>query len=214
VTPGTRIAWAFAAAVADEVLAELTPLCTRVEVAGSIRRRRETVKDVEVVCVPHVRPPALDMFGKPLAAPVDTLSLYLDEHVHGKAGLWKLRPGKDGRTTFGALNKLLLRRVDVTLHLDGWMPVDVFTATDANWGRDLWVRTGPADLNTAIATLAMRAGTPFHAYGVNAFTGKLGDVQCPDEESFAKALGIPCRPPKERTNEWAVELLKRGHRES
>jgi len=213
VTTNTRIAWAFAAAVADEVLAELTPFCTRIEVAGSVRRRRETVKDVEVVCVPRVRPPALDMFGKPLMAPVDTLGLYLSECIKGGA-MWRLRPGKDGRTTFGGLNKLLLRRVDMALHLDGWMPVDVFTATDASYGRDLWVRTGPADLNTAIATLAMRAGTPFHAYGPNAFTGKLGDIQCPDEESFAKVLGIPCRPPRERTNEWAVELLKRGHRES
>ena len=140
-----RIPWAFAAAVADEVLAELTSFCTRLEVAGSIRRRRETVKDVEVVCVPRVRPSALDMFGKPLEKPVDMLAMYLDEHVKGKAGIWKLRPGKDGRTTFGALNKLLLRRVDVTLHPDGWMPVDVFTATDENWGRDLWVRTGPAE---------------------------------------------------------------------
>jgi len=41
-----------AKAIADEVVRRLGPYCTKIEVAGSIRRRKPWVKDVDIVLIP------------------------------------------------------------------------------------------------------------------------------------------------------------------
>lgn len=48
-----------AKAIAERVVEALRPFCERIEIAGSIRREKPEVKDIEVVCIPRVR----DMFG-------------------------------------------------------------------------------------------------------------------------------------------------------
>lgn len=42
----------YALEVAENVKAQLAPHCSRIEIAGSIRRRRPEVKDIEVVLIP------------------------------------------------------------------------------------------------------------------------------------------------------------------
>jgi DNA polymerase (family 10) len=41
-----------AKAIADEVVDKLKPFCSKIEIAGSIRRRRPTVHDIDLVCIP------------------------------------------------------------------------------------------------------------------------------------------------------------------
>lgn len=41
------------------ILSELSPVCERCEIAGSIRRRKPNVKDIEIVCIPRSR----DLWG-------------------------------------------------------------------------------------------------------------------------------------------------------
>lgn len=41
-----------AKAIANEVITRLAPVCLRVEVAGSIRRRRPFVRDIDIVLIP------------------------------------------------------------------------------------------------------------------------------------------------------------------
>jgi len=43
---------AHARAVAQGLVQELAPLCQRIEVAGSIRRQRPTVRDIDLVLIP------------------------------------------------------------------------------------------------------------------------------------------------------------------
>ena len=63
-SPGKpRVPLALAVAIAEEVRALLAPACERLEVAGSIRRRRPDVGDVELVAVPKTAPARLDLFG-------------------------------------------------------------------------------------------------------------------------------------------------------
>lgn len=38
--------------IADEIVSQLKPFCSKIEVAGSIRRRRPTVNDIDLVCIP------------------------------------------------------------------------------------------------------------------------------------------------------------------
>ena len=39
--------------IAEKYVAILKPLCDRIEIAGSIRRRKPIVKDIEIVCIPR-----------------------------------------------------------------------------------------------------------------------------------------------------------------
>ena len=201
-----RIAWPLAMAVADEVVAELRPHCEKVEVAGSLRRRSETVKDVEVLIIPKFGPQPTDMFGHRLGAPEDFAMSYLATALEAKDPYWRLRPSAVGGTSFGALNKLLLRRTRPGFPVE-WLPVDVFTATAANWGRDLAVRTGPAAWNKAIATMVLKSGRHFHAYGPHAFSRGSETFDAPDEAAFFRWLGLPLLAPPDRTDAAAERLL-------
>jgi DNA polymerase/3'-5' exonuclease PolX len=49
----TRRPLAEAQAVADEILAQLAPHCEKISLAGSIRRQRPTIGDIEIVCIPQ-----------------------------------------------------------------------------------------------------------------------------------------------------------------
>lgn len=39
--------------LAQEILKALEPHCSRIEIAGSIRRKKPEVNDIEIVCIPH-----------------------------------------------------------------------------------------------------------------------------------------------------------------
>ncbi len=41
-----------ALAIAAKIRTELEPFCDRIEIAGSIRRKKPNVKDVEIVAIP------------------------------------------------------------------------------------------------------------------------------------------------------------------
>ncbi len=45
-----------AQAIAEQIKGKLAPFCERIEIAGSIRRKRPEVGDVEIVCVPKTVP--------------------------------------------------------------------------------------------------------------------------------------------------------------
>lgn len=49
--------------IADELLRTLRPSCERIEIAGSIRRAKKEVKDIELIAIPKFIP---DLFGETL----------------------------------------------------------------------------------------------------------------------------------------------------
>ena len=51
--------------VAEHLVAVLGRFCTRIELAGSLRRQTPMVGDIEIVAVPV---PRLDLFGHPITA--------------------------------------------------------------------------------------------------------------------------------------------------
>jgi DNA polymerase/3'-5' exonuclease PolX len=42
-----------ARAIAEGVVEKLSPVCSRISIAGSIRREKAIVKDIEIVCIPN-----------------------------------------------------------------------------------------------------------------------------------------------------------------
>lgn len=187
-TQRPRFLHAEAMAVANRFIAFLEPYCTRILVAGSLRRRRQTVKDIELLFVPKMIsvPDPCDMFGgtKLVAATDAPIAKLLDLGVITK------RPSKTGVYTWGAENKL-------ARHLASGIPVDLFATDEDHFWMALFVRTGPAELNTRVASLAIARGLRMHAYG-NGFSRGSQAVRVKSEREIFELVGLDYLEPWDR----------------
>ena len=159
--------------VAQEVVAKLTDYCEVIQVAGSVRRRKPDVGDVELLVVPRH---TLDLFSEPGPNLLDPRLLELIDRRFLNYRLNKL-----GRKTYGTLNKNLW-------HVDSGIAVDVFTGSLENWGRDLLIRTGSADFNKRVMFRFITMGLNGHAYGRYAVTGPKSSLTAPREEDMFRYL--------------------------
>lgn len=177
---GQRVLLGHAQVVAWTVAAELRPFCERIEIAGSVRRRKATCKDAEIVCIP--KPGRRDLFGVVLS---DQVTDYLESQI-GR-GHWQKRPNIRGIMTFGPSNKLVT--------FDNFA-VDIFSTTARNWGMTLLVRTGSAEFNKRAFTRFLQLGLEGHAYGGVTKGGV--EIDCPDEETVFRLLGWEFAEPEAR----------------
>ena len=114
---------ATALTLAEDALTALTPHCERILIAGSIRRLKPEVKDVELLVIPKHVPAGL--FGD---------ALEVDPDFCAAVNQWpKVKGEPTGRYT---------QRV-----LPGGMKLDLFIANPENWGYQLCLRTGSAGFN-------------------------------------------------------------------
>lgn len=100
--------------IAEGVKAELAPHCVRIEIAGSIRRARPEIGDIEIVAIPE--PYETGLFESGVAAVVNRWP-----KVRGEL------PCKYTQRT-----------------LPGGIGLDLFFATAENWGLIWAIRTGSA----------------------------------------------------------------------
>lgn len=165
-----------AKAIAENLKSLLAPECRRIEVAGSIRRRKPEVSDIELLCIPKY---------------LDGVDL-LDEEIKKlmAEGLLGYRRNVRGSIAYGPKNKLLV-------HLPSGIGVDVFSTTEECWWVSLVVRTGGVEMNKRIAMAAIRKGWHFQAYG-RGFSTPRGDVVCQSEEAVFRAVGFSYPAPWER----------------
>src|SRR3990167_1299097 len=198
-TTKVRYASTVALAVADELRALLAPACERIEIAGSLRRGNGDVGDIELVCIPRPLPKseerqALAMFAA-LAAPdvgaLDALDLQLRALI--ARGTLRGRLGARGRPIgYGPLNKYLV-------HSKSAVPVDVFTATGANFGFALFVRTGSKDWNIRAMKRLQALGLRGHVEGYRITSAEGNDLPVPDEAAvFALLQADYVRPERRR----------------
>jgi DNA polymerase/3'-5' exonuclease PolX len=172
--------------VARELCNRLKPLCERLVVAGSLRRKKADVGDVEIIYIPRLAEDRVDFF-------VTKMVSLADEEIERMLadGTLSKRPSKTGGTTWGQQNKL-------ALHKTG-MPVDIFRTNERSWWNYLVCRTGPADSNTRIATEAKRKGWQWNPYGVGFTRLSDGEVlPVESEEAVFSFVGLPFLPPEER----------------
>lgn len=182
---GPKKPLAEAALVATAIVETLRPACERIEIAGSIRRRKPEVSDIELVCVPRlVDGPSVDLFAAP---PKESL---LD--------IFLLDLERSGR-----LVQHPTSRADGERYKKRWAPragmqVDLFIVPPggpAEWGVIFAIRTGPADYSA-------RAVTALHDHGLRSVDGRIlrGNevMPCPEEADFFRLAGLPLLPPEER----------------
>lgn len=184
-----KISRAAALVVAKEICDALKPHTTRLIVAGSLRRGKLLVSDVEILFVPRITtgPDPADLFA-------DLTTNHAEGAIQSleAAGILSRRPNINGQTTYGPKNKLMM-------HERLGIPIDLFTATDENWFNYLVCRTGSAESNTAVATAAQRKGWKWHPYGTgfsNPSTGETFTVK--SEEDVFAFVGLPFLKPSDR----------------
>ena len=173
--------------VAGELVHLLGPVCERIAIAGSLRRGKADVGDVEILFIPRIEERPVDMFAmQPFSLAEEAIQRLLD------AGTLTKRPNITGGTTWGDKNKL-------ALHTASGIPVDLFAATEDNWFNYLVCRTGPAESNQRIATAAHNLGWKWNPYGPG-FTHTATNEQraCHSEEAVFAFVGLPFHLPENR----------------
>ena len=165
-----------ARAIAEEIMGLLDGSCDRKEIAGSIRRRKPDVGDIEILCIPRF----------------DGGADSLDRRVQGLMfqGVLIYRLNKLGRKVYGPKNKLML-------HVPSRIGVDIFSTAEECWPVSLVVRTGGKVTNQRIATAAIRKDWHLQAYGAG-FSTPQGDIVCKSERDVFEFAGLRYLEPWER----------------
>jgi DNA polymerase/3'-5' exonuclease PolX len=174
--------------VASEAIEALGPACTRLEVAGSLRRGAGLVHDVELVAQSaSERAPGGLLFES-------------DEVV------WALDGAVRRWAATGRVEHLAgIERYIKLRHVATGAQIDVFSVRPpAQFGLIYLIRTGPAAYSQGFVTDIRRAG--FHAKDGSLHVGAYGcaeDRACevvptPEEEDVYRAVGFPYVPPQRR----------------
>lgn len=153
----TKFPCLLAAEVATAIVGrfETAQAVDRITIAGSLRRGRPQVGDIEILYIPRRQELATpgDMFARTMVNLADDLI-----RVMLQDGTLAKRTNVNGSTMWGARNKM-------AVHVPTGIPVDLFATEPDCWENYLVCRTGPAALNTLIATIAKSRGYRWNPYG-------------------------------------------------
>lgn len=182
---GKKVPHADALEIANHIVDAISPYCERVEIAGSLRRKRPMVGDIEIVALPLL---SADLFGEPLPDAPTPLDRFLEQK--------RVRFVKNG-----ARYKQFQY---------GKFTVDLFLPESAaHWGAVYFIRTGSHDFNMWVMTQQQkRAGVQFK-------DGRLYDWQMrplvtPEETDVFEALGMAFVPPEDRDGDRWLAYIRQG----
>lgn len=183
--------------IAERLVSLLEPGCELITIAGSLRREKPEVKDIEIVAVPSMRPvDSVDLFGTPEGKEVNELDERINELV------------RIGQLHFDPITKRNGERYK--RFMVSGIAVDLFIADDSNYGNTLAIRTGNADFSRLLVTPRRNGGLmPGNLKQADGYLWR-GDelVECPTEEAYFEALGIQWIEPAVRTMEMGVKLAR------
>lgn len=167
----------------------MTPFCLRVAVAGSIRRQKSEVKDVEIVAIPRLGAPK-DLFGD---EPRNLLYEWAQQMEQDQRIYW-IKPGTE--------EVIRWRIKEDGKYWRGWLvkaeiKLDLFLTTTNTWGNTYLIRTGPAEFSARIVGKeAQRTGHSFRDGKL--FNDLNQEVNCQEEADVFEALGISWIEPQAR----------------
>lgn len=194
--------------VAEKLVAALAPYCEQIAVAGSIRRGKAEVGDIEIVAIPktEITGGQMSLFGAPeQGARVNLLAAQLENMVfQGRLTRDPARAGIDTTPAWGERYKKLFVPLSARL---GWMQLDLFLATPENWGAILAIRTGPNVWNKALMAY-INGHTPYKQDGgalVRKSDGK--PVPTRTERAYFDVLRLPFVEPSMRDQNTARRVF-------
>jgi hypothetical protein len=168
--------------VAQEMAGMLKIACEQLQIAGSLRRNKPDVKDVELVAVPRV-------FA------TDNALIWLLDKLLEEGAIEKAKLGETGQQRWG--NKLR-----------SWVyrgtKFDLFMVEEHNFGIEHQLKTGSRDFNILLMTKLKSA--PFR---LDKFAAYWNDslLHIPDEKLWFKLLGLPFISPSQRNVETLQEMF-------
>jgi len=112
--------------LAASLLKDLSQFCDKIEIAGSIRRRKQTVKDIEIVCIP-----------KKISVPD---GLFDSKYVRSPGFVKYLK-----RKTIIKGDPEKGKYIKIFYNKD--IKADIFCAHKENWGYIFAIRTGSAEFS-------------------------------------------------------------------
>lgn len=197
---------------AEALMEHLRPVCVRIEIAGSIRRLKPDVKDIEIVAAPEMTPVkrAMLKFGEPIPPLYKTaLDKMLDEMIKDDAITLLL----DG----DRFKKFYLKYAGIK--------VDLFlNIPPSHWGVQMVIRTGPEDFSHWVVCQHPRGPLPeghFVKHQVVWVESEIkkhevpenpdkaivlltatNHLSMPEEIDFLKFLELGWLEPKERVAKW------------
>jgi DNA polymerase/3'-5' exonuclease PolX len=175
-----------AMAVAKELQAMIAPACKRICIAGSLRRMKPEVGDIELLFVPVMSERPDGLFDSRI---VDVCN----EVVEGLLadGVLAKRPNVNGHFTWGERNKL-------AIHVASGIPLDLFATTEYNWYVSLVIRTGSKETNLALAMGAQKKNASLRAYGCGVTWANGETTPATSEEHVFEMCGVPYKQPQHR----------------
>lgn len=189
-----RYPYAVALQVAQDLKNCLLPFCEKIEIAGSLRRHRAHVGDIELLFVPKLVPPPQDLLPGLIDKKPISFCNATNEAIEQllSVGVIQKRKNSKGSFIWGEQNKL-------AVHVGSQIPVDFFSTTPKNWFVSLVIRTGGKQTNIALAMAARKSGLKLNPYGEGYTDLKTGRVlSCNCESEVFSFVGLPYRRPEHR----------------
>jgi len=146
--------------IAREVVKRLSPYCSKIQVAGSVRRKKSWVNDIDFVLIP--------------------------------SDLWNLQHEIMG------MGQVRMSGMKIMRVMVGSVQIDIYFASPETWGTLLLIRTGSAENNIRLASLAKKRGWHLAASGDGLFDENGQRIAGDSEESIYGVLGLPYQHPVER----------------
>ena len=166
--------------IAQRYVTKLRPWCEKIMIAGSIRRGKPWVKDIEIVCIPKKFAPEIkDLFGEVTKEPERPIKEFCDfvntlEAVKGNpAGKYTQRILHEG------------------------IKLDLFMAERDNFGLIAMIRTGSANYSKEVMVQLLKRGFKSdEGILINTQTGEIVPVET--EKDFYNITRIRYVKPQDR----------------
>lgn len=198
---GVALTLAQAEPIAEYLISILAPVCERVEVVGSLRRRRIHIHDIELLLIPNWgKGEQVGLF--PEDAPTINLALELLNQMVERGDMSK-RLNSRGIPTWGP------RMQYAQL---GSVPIDIFQVPDPQcWGVLQAIRTGPAEFSRSLVTHRRFGGKLPNDHYVRDGRVWAGNelLSTPTEDDFFRLCGYESAPDPQDRNQMVPQPIVR-----
>ena len=200
---GVKFSLCEARVLAEALVASMKPHCVRVEIAGSVRRGKPEIGDIEIVAVPRwSEGSAVGLFDE--RPRVNRLHQWATIQADLEFGVQWIKPGTSDIVPWPIQPNGKYWRGYVA---SPGIKLDLFLAAPENYGVIQLIRTGDAAFSQEIVTHALRVGMRFE--GGRLYRSEAGGhltlpVNAPNEQSVFDALGLRFVLPEKRMGAAAV----------
>jgi len=174
---GPKYPYDYALNAAQVIVNHLRPVCQRIEIAGSLRREKDEVGDIEIVAIPQY---STDLFANQFYS-----AGVIGEVLHNRG----FKMDKDGEN----YKKFYFEFYNI------W--VDLFLTTPEQWGLIFMIRTGSADFSRLMVTPRNKYGhmpSNLHVAGGRVHDAIGNVLDTPEEVDIFRLWGMEFIEPKNR----------------